>query len=375
MKLIFVSYGQPQDRRQWSGTVSYMYEELNKDHDIVIADIKSAESSLVAFISKCIHKFVRIFGKKYSGSYSFLQAHLASKCLQKYIDNNKDADAIFCISRSGAISFINTEIPVIYLCDATFTLLKDYYPHLTNVCGLTCVEGNYLEKKAFANSTAVICASQWVQESVVNDYGFDFSRTEIIPFGANCSEIEYDGKTHLSHKILFCGVEWGRKGGQIALDTVRELTQRGLNVELNIVGCNPPFEVNDKNVNLVGFLNKNIELESAKLEELYKTSDLLLLPTLAECAGIVFAEAASRGLPSVSFKTGGVENYVLDGKSGYTVPLGSDYNVFADIIENLYSNPDEFVKLGASARYCYDNILNWNHWRVEANHLLERVIK
>ncbi len=374
MKVIFISSGDPENRRQWSGTVSYMFEELQKNNEIIIADIQNASNKAISLFGRCLNKIFSLFGKKYSSSYSTLEARRASRIVQRIIDQNPDADAVFCISRSGAISYIHTDIPVVYLCDATYDLLKDYYPHLTGMGALTDYEANVLEKKALEHSTAVICASKWVQESVVEHYNYRRGATKVIEFGANCSEVEYRPKTELSKKLLFCGVEWQRKGGQIALDTVRELNRRGIDVELYIAGLTPPVEIFDPFVHIEGFLNKNISSEAMRLEQLYCECDLLILPTVAECAGIVFAEAASRGLPSIAFNTGGVGNYVIDKRSGYTLPLGSDHNAFADIIERLYNDTESFLALGADARKCYLEFLNWEHWGKETQGLLESVV-
>lgn len=45
--------------------------------------------------------------------------------------------------------------------------------------------------------------------------------------------------------------------------------------------------------------------------------NFLLLPTIAECAGIVFAEASGYGIPSITYDTGGVGTYVIDGINGF----------------------------------------------------------
>ncbi len=375
MKIIFVSSGDPKNRRQWSGTVSYIFEKLIISNNVVVADISGSESKFIRFVSKMRHYICRVFGKRYSGNYSLLQAKKDSKYLQKIVNNNQDADFIFCVSKSGAIAYLQTKIPIIYLCDATFNLLDGYYDHLKNMSCWTKREGNLLDKKAINNAKIIICASKWAQQSVVNDYGATIEKTLIIPFGANCNVIKYIPKGKLSYKILFCGVEWHRKGGQIAVDTICELNKRGLHVELYLVGCMPPKEINSTFIHVVGFLNKNKAEEANRLESLYQESDLLLLPTVAECAGIVFAEAASRGLPSIAFNTGGVSNYVIDGITGYTLPMEATHMDFADKIEGLYMHKEQLLEMSNQARQIYDTTLNWDVWKEKTEEVLKGIVK
>ena len=51
------------------------------------------------------------------------------------------------------------------------------------------------------------------------------------------------------------------------------------------------------------------------------SSDILLLPTQAECAGIVFVEASAYSMPIFTHDTGGISNYVINGINGYRLPL------------------------------------------------------
>ena len=57
----------------------------------------------------------------------------------------------------------------------------------------------------------------------------------------------------------------------------------------------------------VGFLNKNIPEQYQKLITIMGRCNLFLLPTKAECAGIVLCEASAFGLPIFTFDTGGLE--------------------------------------------------------------------
>ena len=98
------------------------------------------------------------------------------------------------------------------------------------------------------------------------------------------------------------------------------------------------------------------------------------MPTKAECAGMAFAEARAYGIPSFTFNTGGVLNYVINGLNGYTLPLGSFEEEFEKIIkEVIYSGEIEKLSIGARKRYTEVN--NWNTWKERVKNEIEILLK
>lgn len=200
------------------------------------------------------------------------------------------------------------ERPIIYLSDATFNVMVDYY--FKNLTSGSIKQGNQVEQRALSKSDAIIVSSDWAAKSVINDYKQPEEKVYVIEFGANIDDediiphkFEYDG--HLN--LLFLGVDWERKGGSIAVDTCRWLNDNGIKTTLHVIGTK---RLNDKIKNLpfvdyVGFLNKNIPEQYEKLVSIIKKCHCLLLPTLAECSAIAFCESSANGLPIFSHVTGG----------------------------------------------------------------------
>ena len=68
---------------------------------------------------------------------------------------------------------------------------------------------------------------------------------KVVPFGANISRQQNleDVRRMIGQrptnccKLLFVGVDWCPKGGDIAVEIARGLNQRGLETEATIVGC------------------------------------------------------------------------------------------------------------------------------------------
>jgi glycosyltransferase involved in cell wall biosynthesis len=99
-----------------------------------------------------------------------------------------------------------------------------------------------------------------------------------------------------------------------------------------------------------------------QLDEIFRQTDFLLLPTRAECAGVVFSEASAYGIPSITTNTGGVTTYVKDGINGFALPLEAGAAAYAEKIEWLLTDSFQYQRLRLSSRELYDEYLNWNSW-------------
>ena len=76
-----------------------------------------------------------------------------------------------------------------------------------------------------------------------------------------------------------------------------------------------------------------------RLIQLFRGADFLILPTKAEAAGIVFSEASAYGLPSVTYATGGVTDYVRSGVNGVCIDPGGTAADFAAEIQRMLESP------------------------------------
>lgn len=75
-------------------------------------------------------------------------------------------------------------------------------------------------------------------------------------------------------------------------------------------------------------------------------ADLFALPSVREAFGLVFLEAAMRGIPAVGCLGTGAEEIICDGTSGRLVPQG-DPRAVAEALEQMHNNHDAW---GTAAR-------------------------
>jgi glycosyltransferase involved in cell wall biosynthesis len=267
------------------------------------------------------------------------------------------------------IAEIGGTIPIAFWTDATFSQMIDLYPEFESLTRRTIDDGNRLEQKALDRASVVIYASEWAARSAIAEYGADPAKVKVVPFGANmpvdrtARDIELIIANRPAHvcRLLFVGVDWRRKGGDLALAIARRVHDSGVRCELTIVGSNPDVPESMKDlVNVVGYVSKKTAEGRAQLEQLFASSHFLVMPSRAECFGVVFAEAASFGVPSIASDVGGIPSAVRDGVNGFTFPLRTIVENAADRIAGLWSDSRRYNDLCRSAFVDANKRLTWS---------------
>jgi glycosyltransferase involved in cell wall biosynthesis len=188
-----------------------------------------------------------------------------------------------------------------------------------------------------------------------------------VPFGANLDQEPDEAMvmrdiTQRSTdrlELLFLGVAWKRKGGPKALEVARILHERGVPVRLRIIGCVPPEKDLPPYVEVTPFISKTSAAGAQALNDAIRTSHFLLLPTLAECFGIVFAEASAHGVPSITHDVGGVSTAITEGVNGHLFTVDSPAEDMAERIEATFAMPGHYTELAVSSFAQYKARLNW----------------
>lgn len=291
-------------------------------------------------------------------------------------------DIVFSVW-SYPIAYLKCKQPVVFTADATFQLMHDYYGDFSNLSGSTIENSNSMEQLALNNASAVIYCSEWTAKSAINDYGISPEKVHVVPYGANIDSAptkeqieDFVAKRNESNvcKLLFLGVDWQRKGGEIAYNTMLELNKRGIVAELTVCGCVPPEEYRHSQVTVIPFLDKKESADREHFNRLLQESHFLLLPTRKEAYGLVFCEASAYGLPSITTDTGGVSQIIHNGVNGYILPLDSGEKEYADIIDGLWTDKERYKSLAHSAHNEYQKRLNWDAAGKSIKSILEKLL-
>ena len=145
-------------------------------------------------------------------------------------------------------------------------------------------------------------------------------------------------------KIIFFGAqdlrEW-RKGAHNLINVLSNLKTRYKKCYSDIIFVS--VGINSKNI-LRKFQKNSIFLENLnypELVDLYKYSDLIIIPSLQEWSSLMMSEAIKLNKVIFSYNTGSSNDLIINNVNGY-VFSPYDYNKFADMINEYLLNPDSF---------------------------------
>ncbi len=364
-EIAYLTSKDPLDKNESSGIYYYQSAALKKYCGNVhyIGPVKNLLITIIIKISNFLNRFT---SKKYNHSHSIIISWIYGIIFSRKLGKKK-YDFVFAEKSSCEIAFLKTKLPVIYSTDATFNLLHNYYSNYSNLFRFSEREGNYIEQKAINQASLIICSSRWAAMSVSRDYNFPPEKVSIIPRGANIDIIPGREKILKKRKtdvcrLLFIGRDWHRKGFDIAYEAMDYIRALGFKVRLIAVGCSPPSEYIDKDVEVITYINKNSGEGKKQFDEIMFNSDFFLLPVRAECLAVAFCESAAYGLPVISRDTGGIKEVVVNGVTGYILKYDASPRDFAEKIIELYNSDEKYYKLISSSRDFFEKRLNWDAW-------------
>src|SRR5208337_1180656 len=93
-------------------------------------------------------------------------------------------DVIFTPDATS-ISYVQTDIPIVFWTDSTFAGVADFYPQLTNLSAADIRRGNLVEQQAISNCRLAIYCSAWAAQTAIDYYDVDRRKIKVVPFGAN----------------------------------------------------------------------------------------------------------------------------------------------------------------------------------------------
>jgi glycosyltransferase involved in cell wall biosynthesis len=365
MEAAYLTTYDPQDMGQWSGSGYFIGRTIRgqfKDFKALgplqhpLGLIGKAKEILYPAL---LHKeWVR--EREVSAARDY--ARQVEKKLQRSL-----ADFVFSPG-SVPIAFLQTDKPIFFWTDAVFAGMLNYYPEYCNLHPRIIEAANIVEQDALRRCRMVFFASEWAAECAIANYTLPPDKVRVVPFGANIDcGISYEeakdiiaSRSRTVCKLLFVGVDWLRKGGDIALQTAEELTSQGLTVELHIVGCQPGGSAKLPDYVIKhGFISKATKNGIKVLARLFAEAHFMLVPSRQECYGLVFCEAAAFALPAIATNTGGISTIIKDGVNGRAFGLEAKAADYATFIADYFGDWRRYQELALSSYNEYRCRLNW----------------
>jgi glycosyltransferase involved in cell wall biosynthesis len=252
-----------------------------------------------------------------------------------------DCDLIFSPG-TEPISYLRTDKPIVFWTDAPFAAMLNYYPWYCGLSDAGTRDGLQADTLALRRARLAIYSSAWAADSAIHQHGGDPSKIRILPFGANLESTLTDTELETlilqrqtrPWQFLLVGVDWMRKGADIALEVVGELNRRHFPSALIVAGCQPRNSIGalSRYLNLEGFLDKRTEGGRLRLIELYRSALFYFMPSRAEASAIAYCEANAFGVPCLATDTGGVRSIIQDEVNGRCFPPDQPISDYADFI-------------------------------------------
>jgi glycosyltransferase involved in cell wall biosynthesis len=240
------------------------------------------------------------------------------------------------------------QIPSVICTDVTprqYDELGDAYGHGADGRGPIGAAKHLAAKRIFGLARHLAPWTQWAAESLAHDYGVPWEKITVVPPGTDLTRFhpvaskpsEIDGRV----RLLFVGGDFERKGGDTLLNWFKSssLANRCILHLVTTAQVEPGPNV---------YIHRLSQSDEA-LTRLYAEADVFVLPTKAECFGIVLTEAMGAGLPCVSCPTGGVPEVVEHGASGLLVPP-DDASALGEALETLVTDKGLRRRLGQRGR-------------------------
>lgn len=329
MKLGFACHWDPEPRGTWSGTPWRFREALARRTDLVDAGVSFAAPTRLGL--KLAHARYR------HGTWSSTWKH------SRVTDTLRARRIDAAVHDSGCDAVL--EIGDLAVLDRPFFVYQDLsYDALLHHFEEDAAAGQFpglsprlvaarrdRQRRVYEAASGVLAMSDWLSRALVRLSGLPPEKVVTVPPGVNATfqdgpfEQDPPGGPRTSSveerpdrppALLFLGKDFHRKGGDLAVASVRRLrADYHPGLTLTVAGPaewplpTPPPD----GVRFVG------RVAPDAVTALIEDHDLLVLPSRFEAFGIVFVEALSRGMPCVARDAFAMPEIVHPGRNGALV--------------------------------------------------------
>lgn len=341
----------PRSPGSWSGLPFYTkraLEDAGVETQMVWCDEShQAQCWMRFFYWRLLHRkrYLRYCNEKLLQGYA--------RQIEQRLAAGPPVDAVFSVS-TWLLAFLKTELPTILYTDACFGALLGFYASFSNLAPASLLEGHHVEQLALNRCTRIIYSTHWAARSAQEYYDFDPAKLNVVFYGANIHDPPdpedianvIRARDLKQCNLLLVGVDWERKGVDVAVRAVEELQARGCNARLTVVGCKPPRpRLLPSCVEVIPFIGKGTPEGRRRINEIYRRSHFFILPSRAEASAIVFSEAGAFGLPCLATDVGGIPSIIINDVNGRLFNRAANGSEYAEYILALMRSPARYQAL------------------------------
>ena len=206
-----------------------------------------------------------------------------------------------------------------------------------------------MEKNILAGSGRFITVSEHTRKTLVAAGG---RADRCFPLPVPVDEKRFTPPTHHPEPgtIGFAGRPTDpRKNIPLLFETAGRLVAKGFDIELRLTGTpDAALKRAAERSGVSGRVRWLGWLPDEELPQFFQSLDVFVIPSFQEGLNVAGLQALACGVPVVSTRCGGPEDYVVDGKTGYLADF--DSAELAAATSRIIENRDLRFELGANAR-------------------------
>jgi len=216
-----------------------------------------------------------------------------------------------------------------------------------------------VEYEVLKHSDALVAESPASRQHMVQEYGVDPARVQVIPCGVDTTLFQPHDRLQARQAlalpasapcVLFVGRLQPLKGLDTLLRAVDRARQQYPTLRALIVGggvdVDDPHEAEElgrlralaEALHLTSHITFLKAQPQERLAQYYAAADVFVMPSHYESFGMVVLEAMACGTPVVASRVGGLASTVLHERTGLLAPVG-DWQGFAEAIVRLLASP------------------------------------
>ncbi|HEY9887845.1 MAG TPA: glycosyltransferase family 4 protein [Candidatus Obscuribacterales bacterium] len=308
--------------------------------------------------------------------------HYAAQIQQKL--KLSTADIVLVTEGAYPVGYLKCDRPLVLWIDTFFAELIDYYPYLKNLCAETKQSILIYEQQAIDRCALIIVTSQWAKDCALKHYTVSPEKIIVLPRGANIElapdrtlkdiQLLIDQRSATQCRLLFSGMDWHRKGGDVALKVAEWLNQNGVKTELVVLGCQPPVKTLPDFVTVAGYVDKSTPDGQQALLDLVASAHFLILPTRQDCTPNVLIEANAFGVPCLTTNLAGIPSIIQDGVNGKLFETEAAIADYGNFVRGQMQDRSAYESLAKGAFLTYQQRLNWATIGQQATAYFEQLI-
>jgi alpha-maltose-1-phosphate synthase len=363
IRFLLLAEGDAETNDSWSGSSKSIVDHLRRrGHRVQVGNVElGGVGKWVAAGASFSFDRQRWRSKYRIGDAGFrLRSDRAARFVERHVANT---DVILQIGATFESRASKRGVHTLVICDSNIRMAQDASALPYTEAGLIDPSALKLmeerEARIYREANAVLTLSERARRSFIEDFRLAPSQVTTIYAGPNAAlPAGMSSRLPARSRVLFVGRQFERKGGDTLLAAFREVRRRVADAELWIVG--PPARESEPGVRWLGFLSQDSEQGRALLAEAFDSAAVYCLPTRFEPLGISFIEAMHLGMPCIGTNVWAVPEMILDGETGFVVPV-DDPHALANSIVRVLSDSTLAVKMGNAGRQRAQAMFTWDH--------------